>query len=127
MKDRLEERLRRLEIGRPDPALRTKVLRAAETAIPESVRTPAWYVEALLSAGIAATVTLLLLLDPLPANRYVPVSQFDQAEVKILIEELQLDQDLEDHFRARLNISERKLAAMRRAGHGHRTVDIEEF
>ena len=83
MKKGLEERLGQLQIGNPDPALRGKVLAAAEAGLTErpgfSWRgwLAAWRVEALLAAGVAAAVVLLLTMEPVTTGKSGPEFHLD--------------------------------------------------
>ena len=130
MKKGLEQRLRKLEVGRPDPALRGKVLDAVDAGLtdrpaPFSWRSwvAAWRVESLLAGGIVATGTLLLLLNGSSERWQAPTVRVDEAAVQALVEELDLTPGMESRYRTRLAWTAERLAATRRIGDGQRITE----
>jgi len=133
MKNGLEERLRQLELGRPDPALRRKVLDAVDAGLnhrPESFswrdRLAAWRVETLLTAGVAAAALLLLMLEPITVTRSISLVPNDPALEATVIGNLHPGEALEARYEARIQRAARTLAAQRRVGYGHRIFFDDE-
>ena len=100
-----------LRLGRPDPALRQRTLRAVGTALAATPQRAfqwrAWRVEVALAGAIAICASLLPAFDGLPAElRPPPVGSVPADGLDATTELLELD-DLEPYIRVRRALARR--------------------